>query len=320
MTMNIRLVLPGLFEPHMLQVMEPETKALHDQLLGQLSKADRLSCGEDVYQSLYQLGPEHLQYTPWLVNTEVARSSHFLRADPVILEPTHNGIVCRGNDILHLAQDEQDEIAQLFNDYFQERGLSLSFLSPSEAVVELTDASIIDASFSSLAEVLGQDITHHLPTGSAGRTWQTILMETQMLLARSETNLQRSDQGEKTVGSLWFWGKTAEPSTSGDLSRSLIFTDHPVLQSAFADKSKPLTEFSLDAETDNEIDVFSQRLELACIQNDPQSWQSGFRYCYENYLAPVIKASKSGDIAALEVITESEHYRLKPWHRLRFWR
>ena len=252
MTTNIRLVLPGLFEPHMLQVMEPETKQLHDLLVSQLTKADSSPAKEDLYQDLYQLGPEHLQYIPWLIGAQQSATKVLLRADPVILEPTHNGIVCRGNGILHLAQDEQDDIVQLFNDYFQPQGLSLSFLTPYQAVVEITIKDMTDANFSPLADVLGQDITHHLPGGRAGRSWQSVLMETQMLLARSETNMQRSEQGEKTVGSLWFWGNTEAPETHGVLSQSVIYTDHPVLRHAFADKSKPLTELSFDNLSDTD--------------------------------------------------------------------
>lgn len=321
MTMNLRLVLPGLFEPHMHQVMEPEIKVLHDQLATHLNKADSITTiDEKLYLRLYQLGPEHLLYTPWLMDSAIEKPSPYLRADPVILEPTHNGIVCRGNDILHLAQDEQQEIVALFNDYFMDQGLTLNFLTPCQAMVQVKDIDMTDVSFSPLADVLGQDITHHLPTGTAGRTWQSVLMETQMLLARSETNLRRSEQGEKTVGSLWFWGTTTAPETQGSLSSSVIYTDHPVIQHAFAEKSKPLSDFKLDGEQSNDVDLLIQRLELACIQNDLQSWQSAFQFCYENYISPAIQASKSGSLQSLEIVSESRHYLLKPWHRLRFWR
>ncbi len=321
MTLNLRLVIPGLFEPHMLSVMEPAARALHDMMSDQLLKADHQRNNvSDIYQSLYQLGPEHMHYVPWSTALPEGISSPCLRADPVILQATHNGIVCRGNDILHLAQDEQEEITALFNDYFKERGLHIRFISSSQGLVELEDPSLCDIDVSPLANILGQDITHHLPSGPAGREWQTILMETQMLLARSECNIMRTEQGEKTVGSLWFWGRCDHPAKTPVLSRTALFSDHPVLLNAFPDKAKAVPEFPELLSLKGDVDIVTAELERFCLQNDVSSWQSAMTHAIENLVLPAIDALSNRQLKSLELVSESDQYLLSPWHKLRFWR
>jgi len=323
MTTNLRLVIPGLFEAHMLKTLVSDTKLLHQQLLSKLKRADQSEQDySDIYQALYQLTPAHRQYVPWLIPSELVDGRIAFRADPVILQPTHNGILCRGNDILHLDPDEQRDLEATFNDYFSERGIELAFYSPSQAVVliDSNNAELAQVEFSSLAEVLGQDLTHHLPKGDAGSEWQAILMETQMLLHRTETNQNRSETGEKTVGSLWFWGNNHTPEASLSLSVDTLFTDNDLLKQVFSDKAHDLSSFNEVLSANGSVDIVIEQCELACLQNDPQRWQNAFDSVTREWILPAIEALQNKSIAQLEIVTETAQYIYNPWHSMRFWR
>ena len=323
MTTRLRLLVPGLFEASMLQTLIADAKQLHNQLIAGLKQADYadLKSG-DLYAEHYHLTEQQRQYVPWLVPVELRSKQLMFRADPVILQPTHNGILCRGNDILHLDPDEQRDIETTFNDYFAERGLTLTFYAPAEAIVTIAPehAELADVAFSSLAQVLGQDLTHHLPTGVSGRDWQTILMETQMLLHRTETNQQRTESGEKTVGSLWFWGCNNPDSTELTLNSDMLFTDSRLLLSAFADRATKLGEFQQTLTHSGSVDVVIEQLAQASLQNDPQRWQNAFASVVKHYIFPALQAISDKSLSQLEILSETAHYTLKPWHKLRFWR
>ena len=327
MTKQTRLIVPGLFEAPMLQTLVGDAKHLHNQLITELKKSDQNDEQKsDLYYDLFGLSSLQRQYVSWLVPSELVTEQVMFRADPVILQPTHNGILCRGNDILHLDPDEQKDIETTFNEYFSERGLALKFYSPAEAVVYLPSGDdLADVAFSSLAEVLGQDLTHHLPQGNHGNEWQTILMETQMLLHRTETNQQRAETGEKTVGSLWFWGTNDLSDGNVKMDAAHIFTDSTLLHNAFLNKQHrqniaQLTSLDQALDCTGTVDVVIEQLELASLQNDPQRWQNAFESVCNDWLVPAIEAVNNKSITHLEIVTETAHYTLKPWHKLRFWR
>ena len=49
----------------------------------------------------------------------------WLRADPVMLSVTHNGILCRGNRVLNLSSQERVSLELLINDYLKEQSIEL---------------------------------------------------------------------------------------------------------------------------------------------------------------------------------------------------
>lgn len=319
MKRQLRFVLPTLFESHMLAALDNQGQQLFSSLKKLLTKADFTeSHVDDLLKSHYGLGKDYQEYVPWLDKDLPHTESPILRADPVILEPTHNGIVCRGNDILHLALDEQDEIQELFNEHFAQDGLKLTFYSPCKAIIEIGEQQPAD--FSTLNEVLGQDISHHLPSGASGAYWQSVLLETQMLLHRAKCNLDRTEIGEKTVGSLWFWGSINKPEQPVGLTVDDLYSDSPLLCNAFPEHFNELTSFEAILTSADNCEVHTSKLELACLQNDTVTWSQVASHWISNYLVPALSAVNSGQLKQVQLVTEEGGYLYKSLHKYRFWR
>jgi hypothetical protein len=301
------------------QALLQEGREYAAQLENRLKRADQASHDyPDLYATEFGLDSSHLEYVPWLTQTE--NNVNCLRADPVILEPTHNGILCRGNEILHLAQDEREEIESLFNQHFSVDGLKLSLDSPSTGIVEIAEQP--PAEFASLKQVLGQDISNYLPGGPAGGYWQQVLMETQMLLHRAECNINRREQGEKTIDSLWFWGKTEQPAAVSQPQNSRLYSDHPVVQQAFGlpGEHAQIPDIKQLIDTQQPATVHTWQLEKSVIQFDTTTWEQSYIRCLDSLLFPALQAVKDSQLKCLEIITEDRQYTARAWHRWRFWR
>ena len=321
----IRLLMPSLLDEHMLKTLAQDGLDMLSKLQTELRKAD-LTTSDDsnLITSHYQLGSEQY-FTAWMLagenNHEMLSKGRWLRADPVILEATHNGIVCRGNSVLALEESEREEIEMLFNKHFLDDGLVLQFHSESQAYMNIGDNQ--EARFSPLAKVLGQDISHHLPEGEAGRFWQRILMETQMLLHRAQCNIERTECGEKAISGLWFWGNPNKPAVvNTTIQAEQFYCNDALLRGAFDGQvSGPVIPQLNDLLVGtNSIEIMNSELRNARDQNDVTDWQNRFTYWLENYIFPTINLVKTGEISELELYTETQCYSLKPWHKYRLWR
>ncbi len=66
--------------------------------------------------------------------------------------------------------------------------------------------------FNSPDEVLGDDLSLHLPEGEGGRRWRALMTEAQVYAAQNHSwNQQRAAQGQQPINSLWFWGGGVMP-------------------------------------------------------------------------------------------------------------
>ncbi|NNJ72805.1 MAG: hypothetical protein HKP09_06455 [Enterobacterales bacterium] len=320
----IRLVIPSLFEPHMLQVLDGTCKQQHELLQQGLKKADQQAwTGDSVYAWHYSVADELRYATPYMLQADSIPTNaqqYSLRADPVILEATHNGIVCRGNAILHLDISERSEIETLLNEHFSEQGLHFQLQSPSHGYVQ--SDKLTQATFKPLPEVLGQDISHYLPSGDDGRYWQQVLMEIQMLLHRADCNERRREVGEKTIDGLWLWGNQELPSTQPKpVAADNFYTNHKELAQIYNSQlsAKDIPDIDVLLGQQGTTEILIAQLEEACIQNDITTWQSQFSQIFTSYLQPALAAVASGKIKRLELVSEHVSYVLKPWHRWRFW-
>lgn len=308
----------------MVQTLDSDCTIQLETIRARLKKANTAEITDtNLYQRHYQLADDSRNAMIWMLQADgitPQANEIWLRADPVILEATHNGIVCRGNAVLHLANDEQREIETLLNNHFKDEGLRMQFQSPDRGYLIISKAT--DAEFSPLDKVLGQDISYHLPAGADGRYWQQILMEIQMLLHRAECNEQRRETGERTVDSLWLWGNIVTPTQQKQsLDTAQFYTNHSTLSQIYREQvvaeGIPATEELI--KTNQSTEVLFAQLEEACIQNDIETWQSQWQAITTNYIEPMLTAVRNGKISALEIITHQTAYELKPWHRWRFW-
>jgi hypothetical protein len=238
-----------------------------------------------------------------------AGGSPWLCADPAYVRVEANGarlLACGGE--LRLTREEAEGLAQSLRPLFGDAGAPLELVSPSNWALGLPSGAQLPE-FVSPEEALGANLLEHLPQGDAGRRWRALFNEAQIILHSHPVNAARRERGQMPVNALWFWGAGALPMWVKS-SLKLAISDDPLVR-ALAGRAgvtvaavapKALDQVRRGA--DVLLDLGSRAPDLV-----DSAW------------VPRLQHLRGGRARGVSVAFASgERFRIKPWHRIRFWR
>ncbi len=331
MTRTITFILPDLFNQHCLSFLDETGSAVMQQLKKLLSKSQKQPINElqTWLCNKYNLPDDYdnsaylMALAEGIASTKDNEASLWLRADPVMLSATHNGIVCRGNRVLDLTSEERDSLKSLINDYFIESSIVLEFSNSRQGFIKYQKNT--GCEFTPLCDVVGQDISHRLPTGENMVFWNGLLTELQMLLHNCDVNRQRMDKGKPTISGLWLWGQTQCPNLPKPNSvAQTLYTDDSSLSGAL-DKPTNIQQlasnFEISSLSDADITIYVSEIQEAYSQNDLEGWQRLYQQWVENWLIPAIESIDNNNLSEIVLITnDGFSYRYNSLSSWCFWR
>lgn len=281
-----------------------------------LSHGDRLGDAargrETVLREVFQLSGVALPVAALLREYVEGHAGEnvWLCADPVYVQPDAAGarlMAC--GDELGVTRAEADALAQPLRPLFGDAGAPLEIITPSRWCLCLPRGAQLP-DFTPPGEALGTNLLEHLPQGDAGRRWRALFNEAQVILHAHEVNAARRARGLMPVNALWFWGAGALPMW---IKSSLnMFASDDVFAQALAQRTG-VTIVSLKIETLNALSRGTNAA-LDLIDVDPVRIEM-------EWLSHIVAALQRGIYKRIDIVFASgERYRIKRWHRLRFWR
>jgi hypothetical protein len=252
---------------------------------------------------------------------------HWLRADPVHLQPGRDTLVLMPRGSLHLDHDEGEQLAAAVRHHLAgdplTAGLELRAPRPDRWYLGMDDAPRIETT--ALCEAEGASISERLARGPDARRWHALFNELGMLLHAHPVNRRREARGEPPVNGLWFWGggryrplsaaPFASVAAAGELARALALAtaatagDLPgnaaawlaALRLAPAPPSAPALEVArthlavLDAPR------------LAARAADLPGWRQALVALEHDWFAPLAQALADGRIGSLAIAAPGAH-------------
>jgi hypothetical protein len=307
------LLLPGLCgpdsDPPVSDYLVPRPAAL-DRLLSRSTAANTGNHGLDAslcrWFGVNVTAPQTPPVAPltYCVDTGQAATGYILRADPVHLRADQSVLRLFDASTFSVTQREADELTATFNTFYAGQRLQLLAPCPQRWYLQLERAPRITTT--ELARVAGQDIDNCLPQGADTAHWHRLLNEVQMLFHEHAVNLQRQQQGEPPINSLWFWGGGTLPATAQD-TVTVIATDQVTGLGLAQQAGTPrfdvpagLSEL-LPLTTDGVTLVVINTLAAATRYGDVDRWLQLLRELEPHWFAPLPGALKQGKLDALEI-------------------
>lgn len=235
----------------------------------------------------------------------VAGDAYWLRADPVRVRVGQESVIMVGTGGLDVGPDEAEALCASLNAHFAGQGLRLHARTPDRWYLRLEEPPPVR--FSPLYEVLGNDLHPHMPDGAGARAWRAWINEAQMLLHASTVNRQRRMSGRPEINSLWFWGGGCLPApgrcgvvwTWSDDALAAGLARHA--QIGWSPLPSGASEwFGADPVAGRHLVIFD-RLREPVRFRDVEGWRECLRELDETWIAPLLAALRSGDLARLVV-------------------
>lgn len=230
----------------------------------------------------------------------------WLCAEPSWAEADINGarlMACGG---LELDADEAGALAAALRPLLGDAGALLELTTPSRWHLRLPQGARLP-DFQPPDRVLGDDLLPHLDGDGALRRWRRLFNEIQTELHAHPVNARRRAAGKPPVNAVWFWGGGALP---GWVRTGLgaVFSDDPLATALAAQAgiaARPLADFDRAEPATGQawlLDLGQQALQ-------PDAW------------AMLLDLLGRGPFVSLELnFACGRRYRLRRWHRWRFWR
>ncbi len=259
-----------------------------------------------------------------IVDAGVVDKDWWMRADPVHLHASANGLILTGATELKLTtQDANALVAELMEIFtadgwlFKAAHAARWYLRPLAPPAIQTHA---------LPDVIGRDIHPFLPYGPDAKAWHTIMNEIQILLHTSNVNQAREARGELPINSLWFWGAGRLPQI-GRSDWAHVWSNEPLGLglARLADipgAKTPATAadwLSIAAQGGVHLVVLEQA-RRAVIYGDAAAWGDGLQDINDRWLEPALQALKKGALARLTLHTDGAAFTLTARGLRRWWR
>ena len=334
MPRSITFILPRLADPHCLSFLDEECQQLMEQLNVFIKRSKRSHLADHNAWISKHLGisQTHKGSADLMIVGEGVTdtdSSYWLRADPVMLTATHNGILCRGNRVLNITDEERHSLELLVNDYFCDEAMTLVLSNVKQGYLKFNQR--VDCEFVPLADVLGQDISQRLPKE---QKWHGLLTDFQMLLHNCDVNQRRSERGQPTINGFWVWGKTHDSffDIKNDIKNDNIncndaevfYTDEISLAGALNKRENLVTlpeEFEAGKFVNEDICIHVSELEEAFIQNDMDGWNEIYKHWIKNWVLPAMLSVDAHELTAVNLMTgDGYQYQYNAYSKWCFWR
>lgn len=231
---------------------------------------------------------------------------HWLIADPVNLRVDRDRALLGDVGIMNLAQSEADQLIASLNQLFAEDGFTFHAPTPGRWFLSLPAAS--NASFTPLADVVGEDINHHLPAGAQGMIWSRYLNEMQMLLYTHAANDARELRGDTPVNSVWLWGEQGGAAAVPHAPAQPLYADsalYQTLATASGAQADAVPYRFDDLPTRHGL-VVLDTVEAAAQFRDAWGWREGLKRLEQDWFAPAMAALQAGQLASLTLSCDGE--------------
>lgn len=342
--MALHLVIPGLLGPWsasqlaQIQYLQPAAPALqwllaraevHDgHYSGNLSR-ERGNADETLFQ-LFGLPIAEQADLPVaaiarLADGGVRTSDWWLRADPVHLRPDLHGVLLADARVLAIEPAEVAALVASFHQTFAEDGLFLEALRPDRWYLRLpADPGLRTYP---LASVIGQDINAWMPYGAAGRRWNALLTEIQMLFHHHPVNRVREERNQPLINSVWFWGGGRCPENARAPAVGLYAHDPltrglaQLANAAIALVPEHAEDWRDAAHGESSSLVVLETTRFDPADSEPTDWIAHIADLERAWFAPCRQWLQTGQLAELHLYPgNGRSYQIAGSARWRFWR
>jgi len=343
MPANITFVLPHLFEFY----NQSSADTLVDEIAQRFSKSKKTSVVPiDAWlQQQFQLHKnlEHFSNSARLmalgsgINVQDFNAKICLRADPVMLTATHNGILCRGNRVLNLTTQERESLELLINEYLDEQLMQFKWLDENSGCLLVAQQCL--SRFTTLNDVIGQDISQRLAVGEDEKKWHSLMNDLQMVLHNCDVNMKRAELGEPQLTGFWIWGDTTfdeqllNQKDSNSIAKSSdtpqLYTDSLPLKAIIPDViflEQLNDEFSLEClkhsdHSKHNVCIYVSEFADVFYQNDVDCYKSLCDKWLGHWLKPALNKLSKGKLHSISLITaDGYQYTLGAHSGYCFWR
>ncbi len=332
MANTLHLLIPGLLGPQPATATDPNWPApLAPALAWLLARAERRAAPPSPDATLCELfGVPGAAAAPVAALTrlvdggELDEGGWWLRADPVHLRADMRAVFLVDARALAIEPDEAGALVAAFNQTFREDGLRLIAPHPDRWYLRLpADPGITTRA---LCDAVGRDITSLLPQGPAGRRWNTLLTEIQMLFHQHPVNQAREAHARPSINSVWFWGGGEGPAAARAPAAGL-YADDPLtrgLARLAGAAVSPAPERAGDwmaAAPGADSLVVLETARHDSIDSDRDAWTEHVAALERDWFALCRRWLQTGRLAALRLYPgNGQSYALTGAARWRFWR
>lgn len=164
------------------------------------------------------------------VDADDAAGVSWVRADPAYVRADAACARLLAIGDFEIARADVDAVRALLAPVFADEGLAFDAPHPHRWYLCVPDGAAMPR-LAHPRDVLGDDLSLHLPRGPESRRWVRLLNETQVLLHHADFNRLRMARGLPPINSLWLWGAGRAPE-SVSLRAARVATDDPILLGA----------------------------------------------------------------------------------------
>jgi hypothetical protein len=241
-------------------------------------------------------------------------SGFWLHADPVQLMADRDRLVLTTRT--RLSGIHTTALLETLNQHFAASGMR--FLAPQADHWFVNTPHAQQLQTTTLANALGRNIDRLLPTGQDRKIWQVLFNEVQMLLHEHPVNVEREQQGDLPVNSLWFWGGGILPAALAPYD--VVFGLSPLLKGLCQQAGVAMQPVPLQYPVTS-----GQRLFVELPAPMPiDRWRETFCEQDTTWFRPIARALRAGHLSELHIAT-MQAGRARQWicrgsNVWKFWR
>ena len=308
----LTLVIPGLLGPLPTQEADggmPRLSAL-ERLLGRGHR--HAGGGERGYEhTLYRLFGYHAEVSGAVPVAPLRRLGEgldtgpgewWLCVDPVQLVADQVQVYLVAQEEIGLQPDESAALLAALNQFYDGDGWLFDAATEAHWYVRVPyPASLVAAS---PGEIMGQALRDHLPAGSDGIKWHSVMNEIQMLFYSHPVSERRRQQGQRTIDGVWPWGGGQLPSPQPRRWQSL-FADEPFATGIARHSGSavlPLPPCSDEVRVAGDTLMVFNTLHLPAQAGLVSRWRNALVEIEEQWFAPLLSRLRTGRIDTLYII------------------
>lgn len=239
-----------------------------------------------------------------------AASAHCLVVDPVALHVERDRVKLNTLASAPLSRLEADALLVTLNSHFAQEGLL--FHAPHPMRWYLTSSEPINASFTPLLDVIGEDIYAYMPAGVASSRWRQVLNEIQMLFYHHPVNEAREAASILPVSSIWLWGgeehlAQAQPDFDAIFSdNELVVMVAKLTHLAYQTVPDSLSTLLAQSTSSQRLLVTLEHAASAARERDVSTWHQALLALEDYWFTPAWRALKQGALHRLNLLSQGD--------------